>query len=208
MRRVSHVFTILQATLRSLQQCVLKGHTTAAGSWMPMGRLDHAFRPDWTVADRPYAFAPPTTYKWAEFERIQQRLRTSPSGPDGGRLFLPPDRGLYLLGAIHLTDSPSVPLSILKDLTATEYHARDAVGKMRRASTRYGADELQRSLVLHSRHSRRMVPVSRLSAFERQMLFVPWYLQCNPSRFPYMFDQPDRRNEFVAAKLAELLPER
>ena len=149
-------------------------------------------------------------YTWAEFGRIRADLRKRGGigDPSGGRLFKLPNKQLHLRGGIHLTNTPLVPLAILKDLTATEYHARDAAAKLARGTTRAAADDLQRSLASldGTNFASRVTPLSRLAADEREALvFTPWFLACNRQRFPYVFGEPDPRNALVPAVVEKLL---
>ncbi|KAL3892741.1 MAG: hypothetical protein SGPRY_014832 [Prymnesium sp.] len=194
-----------RATLINLRRCEVKGPVIAGGVWMPMGALDRAFLPDWSVGGRQYAFAPPTTYTFGKFEEMRRNYREKGTGPEVGRMFVPPNKNLYVLGGIHLTDSPLPALSILKDLTATEYHSRHAIGKMKLASTIAGANELQVIQTRNSKYASRFIPIHKMSPFEREVVFIPWYLGCNKARFPYMFGKPDPRNEQLARVLQGLL---
>ena len=47
----------------------------------------------------------------------------------------------------------------------------------------------------------RLDHVSKVSDVEQ---FIPWFLQCNPKRFPYWFGEHDSRNVLLFQKLSEL----
>ena len=35
--------------------------------------------------------------------------------------------------------------------------------------------------------------------------YIPWWLACNPQRFPYWFGQPDPRNQELVAEFSSKL---
>ena len=44
----------------------------------------------------------------------------------------------------------------------------------------------------------RLDPIEDVDDME---MFVPWFLACNPERFPYWFGKPDPRNEILRREL-------
>ena len=44
----------------------------------------------------------------------------------------------------------------------------------------------------------RLDPIEDVDDME---MFVPWFLACNPERFPYWFGKPDPRNEVLRRAL-------
>ncbi len=47
---------------------------------------------------------------------------------------------------------------------------------------------------------RRLDPVDSITDMQR---FVPWFLKCNPQRYPYWFGKPDQRNRDLQEALKE-----
>ena len=47
---------------------------------------------------------------------------------------------------------------------------------------------------------RRLDPVDSIKDMQR---FVPWFLKCNPQRYPYWFGEPDQRNRDLQEALKE-----
>ena len=119
--------------LFELQRCELQRPVTSGALWMPLGTLTRAFRPDWVVAGQPYGFSLPTVYTLAAL-RVQR----------GHRIFRAPYKSQFVLGGIHLTNTPFVPLVVLKALSASEYDASDAVARLRRLRTAADTDAEQR----------------------------------------------------------------
>ena len=163
--------------LFELQRCELMRPVTSGALWMPLGTLTRAFKPDWAVAGQPFGFSLPTVYRLSA-------LRTQ----RGHRLFRAPYKGQFVLGGIHLTNTPFVPLVVLKALSASEYHSSDAVARLRRLRTSADADAEQRRVERLQDHANwigRTVPLHRLSSQHRKVLFTPWFLACNRARFPH-----------------------
>ena len=46
----------------------------------------------------------------------------------------------------------------------------------------------------------RLDPVESITDMER---FVPWFLKCNPQRYPYWFGHTDQRNQYLQEALTE-----
>ena len=40
-----------------------------------------------------------------------------------------------------------------------------------------------------------------IAAVKDMAMYVPWFLACNPERFPYWFGKHDRRNEVLRREL-------
>lgn len=193
------------ATLRSLRWCGMRhGMGTGGGLWMPMGTLDRAFRPDWTVGGNPLAFATPTIYEW-EYLRRNHHMHEW-----GIRHFKPASPHRCTFGGIHLTNTAFVPLNILKDLTGTEYHAADATRKLALAQTLAGANRLQTWITeLDDKPGwkGRTKPLSSLRQSDvRAVVFKPWLLRCPgiEDRFPYLFRRLDPRNAQLARVILAL----
>ena len=47
---------------------------------------------------------------------------------------------------------------------------------------------------------RRLDPVDSITDMQK---FVPWFLKCNPQRYPYWFGKPDQRNRDLQEALKE-----
>ena len=100
------------------------------------------------------------------------------------------------MGGAHLTNPAFLPNALLKELTGTEY---------RRKIPRFFNDnhklaELDRQQMrifgLENKLSwrKRVDPASSVTDVVTKL---PWWLECNPARYPYWFGQPDPRNAWL-----------
>ena len=98
---------------------------------------------------------------------------------------------------------------VIKELTASSYKGRQehldelAGGEVR------DLDKAQMELYnlggQFKHWKARTVALNRVQARERAAVgYVPWFLRCNPSRFPYWFGNPDPRNKLLLQALHRL----
>ena len=115
----------------------------------------------------------------------------------------------YLLGGLHMTGISFLPHALIKELTASSYKGRQehldelAGGEVR------DLDKAQMELYnlggQFKHWKARTVALNRVQARERAAVgYVPWFLRCNPSRFPYWFGNPDPRNKLLLQALHRL----
>ena len=174
--------------LQKLQWCKLQGQLITGALWMPVGSLDRALKSDYPVVGRPHSFGLPTIYHWGLIQTGQA---------DGSRLqiFFKGSRDKYVLGGIHMTNSAFFPLSVLKDLTGTEY-SRTLPGFFTNIFRSVEDINKQQARIYNLDNKlfwkNNTVPLNKANDIK---LYVPWFLACNPHRFPYWFGQPDPRNK-------------
>ena len=168
---------------------------------LPLER-SRAFRPDWTVAKLLYGFNMPTIFSWGY-------LRGGRSS--GFRLFVPANSSAFVVGGIHLTNQPFMPMKALKAITCTECtHLAEELTALAGLRSRHAVNREQlRAAALQAwcnpQWASRTSPLSELSAVQKRVVFVPWFLECNPSRFPYMHSRPDPRNAALASAINAIL---
>ena len=115
----------------------------------------------------------------------------------------------HLLGGLHMTGISFLPHALIKELTASSYKGRQehldqlAGGEVR------DLDKAQIELYNlggHFKHWKpRTVALNRVQAQERAAVgYVPWFLRCNPARFPYWFGNPDPRHKLRLQALQRL----
>ena len=102
-------------------------------------------------------------------------------------------RNKYVSGGIHLTNPALLPLAILKEVTATErfktIHSLKLPGL-----TLEDLDYQQKRIYDLSDQPEWEQKTDPLSSVEDVQPYVPWFLKCNPDRFPYWYGKPDPRN--------------
>jgi len=193
-------------SLNLLRWCDFQEQVIAGSLWMPMGALNRAFRTDWPVMGLPRTFAMPTIYEWrVVYAGIEDGARhfTRQTGAQGRTW------KYYLLGGLHMTGISFLPHALIKELTASSYKGRQehldqlAGGEVR------DLDKAQIELYNlggQFKHWKpRTVALNRVQAQERAAVgYVPWFLRCNPARFPYWFGNPDPRNKLLLQALQRL----
>jgi len=181
-----HVDEILaRNVIASLAVCEMKHGVTSGGLWMPMGNLNRAFRTDWpSETSLPHSIAMPTIYQFSELT----------SNTCCGHKHIPPFPGEYVAGGVHLTAYTLPVQHIIKALSCTECSGT--------------IDVQPENLDAHQEHAYnvewadRCIPVTSLPEKERNLLvYTPWFLACNPDRFPAWFGKPDYRTRVLALEL-------
>ena len=190
---------ISQSALQKLRHCALVSPILSGAIVMPMGDLRRAMRTEFPAAGKPHSFAQPSIYDWGGIEKgifDGQRLIMTLRSSDHGS---PMER--YITGGIHMTGNAFVATTFLKDLTATEYSGKISLDLLKTISLEdiENVQEDTYSLGYSPRWKEMMDPVENVKDME---MFVPWFLKCNPGRYPYWFGRSDRRNEqlFISLK--------
>ena len=102
----------------------------------------------------------------------------------------------YILGGIHMTNPAFLPNALLKEITGTEYTTKIPSF----FNDNHNLTELDRQQArifeLANKPSwlKRIDPVSSVTDIVSKL---PWWLECNPARYPYWFGQSDPRNELL-----------
>ena len=182
---------ISQSALHKLRHCALVSPVLSGAIIMPMGDLRRAMRTEFPVVGKMHSFAQPTLYDWGGIEeglfdgsRMVMTLRASDHGG-------PVER--YVTGGIHMTGNAFVATTFLKDLTATEYSGKIKL-ELLMNMTLEDIDNVQEdtyNLGYSPRWKNMMDPVEDIKDMEK---FIPWFMKCNPQRFPYWFGESDPRN--------------
>jgi hypothetical protein len=99
-----------------------------------------------------------------------------------------------VLGGAHLTNPAFLPNALLKEITGTEYSMK-IPGFFNDNHNLAELDRQQaRVFNLENKSSwlKRIDPAESVADVATEL---PWWLACNPERFPYWFGKPDPRNE-------------
>eukprot|EP00894_Picocystis_sp_ML_P001347 jgi/Pico_ML_1/51864/g2688.t1 len=188
-----------RSTLHRLRWCELKDPMVSSALWMPMGSLDRAYMDKRMALDLPYTFCSPTIYQWGSVLAGQH---------DGTRMTtystLRDQQVPYLLGGLHMTNAALMPNVMLKELSATSYGSKAPT----HAYTQMLLDQEQRSryaLKAQPELWERVVPLHALgSQYDVWLRFLPWFLECNPWRYPYWFGHSDPRNQALLYAMKRL----
>ena len=155
-------------------------------------------RTEFPVADIPHSFAQPTIYDWGGIEE---------GVFDGSRLVMslrinnkPKPMEAYVKGGLHMTGNAFVPNTFLKDLTATEYSGKIKLDLLKNLSVDdiNAVQEDTYTLGYSPRWRDMMDPLEEVYDLG---VYVPWFLKCNPDRYPYWYGRPDPRNTDLSTAL-------
>ena len=190
-----------QTVLHQLKYCALVSPILSGAITMPMGDLTRALRTEFPVAGKPHSFAQPSLYDWGGMEegifdgsRMIMSLRSSQHGG-------PIER--FVAGGIHMTGNAFVATTFLKDLTATEYSGEISLNLLKEMTLKdieNVQDDTYR-LVYNPRWQEMVDPMEDVKDMEK---FVPWFLACNPDRYPYWFGNYEPRNKQLYENLQML----
>ena len=113
----------------------------------------------------------------------------------------------YILGGVHMTNPAFLPNVLLKEITGTEYNKTRIPSFFNKNHDLTELDRQQTrvfELVNKPTWSKRIDPASSATDIITKL---PWWLECNPARYPYWFGQSDPRNE-ILLKAMESEPSR
>ena len=179
-----------RSALHKLKWCQTNGPLISGSLWMPQGNFNRAFKSDFPVAGKPHSYGLPTIYKWGgivsghyDGSRLQVYFPFVAKGP----------RDKYVSGGLHMTNNVFLPTFMLKELTSTE--TRGYVSQQFLETVTL--EDLEREQKdLYNLYNKkfwlnRSDPIDTVSDVEK---YIPWFLECNPQRFPYWFGELDPRN--------------
>ena len=110
-----------------------------------------------------------------------------------------------------MTAPAFLPNVLLKSLTCTECSGAIALDNI---ATVEDLDKLQQKYYTMEKRPKnwrtRVRPLEEVPKGDRKELgYVPWFLACEPHRFPYWFGEPDGRNKDLLLVIKSLVgPER
>lgn len=163
---------------------------TLAHAWT---RIDEAFRPDWPVPGNPWTLGDPTYWTVAAATDFGQDGTKYPSRMRG-------TSGKFLLGGIHMTDNWHLPFIMAKLIACTEC-ADNAAHLIRKLATFFQEGnatmeslwEIDKALD-RSQPLKSWIPkVPNIREALGAAYYLPWFLRCNPERYPSWYGKQDNR---------------
>jgi len=140
------------------------------GIWFPFGHLERAFRTDWPIQGHPYTYGYPSL-------RYASQCSSGTFRQQFAR---------YKLGGLHISNYCFPPFVILKELTGTEYGSE---------SLQNMTKEQCQQLVSHCQGQsfKRTVPLDQVPEEDLDAVYIPWFVKCNPKRYPSLMHEVDLR---------------
>ena len=176
-----------------LRHCEMAGPSVDIGSWFAPTRLDEAFRTDHPVPGNPWTLGDPTYWTVASATKFGEDGTKFPSRMRG-------TSGKFLLGGIHMTDNGYLPFRMAKLIACTECgeSAARLITDMA-AFFKDGKAKLD-TLTNVSKYLNPVWPDRSRFVDGTAMVealggayYIPWFLQCNPERFPFWYGYADSR---------------
>jgi len=185
-----------RSALETLRWCQINSTSSSpllsGALWMPLpGRLSTAVKSEFSVLDHPHSHSQPSIY----------RLEDMLSGKEEGLRKFSEKTPNFVLGGAHLSAEAFLPTRILKELSATEKGFHPGI-----VNIRFLLDASQSHLEkaaeeVLTNQCGRADDIDQAADVES---YVPWFLACNPQRFPYWFGNPDPRIGHLAAAMAQV----
>ena len=186
--------------LHQLKWCETSSDLLSGALWMPLGNLNWALRTGFPVHEKPHTFGLPTIYKWKDIMSKKfkgRRLQIEHPGKVNKK---------YISGGIHMTNPAYIPLAILKELTATEddfyggYINTAYLLNMTIEDINYEQD---RYFKLDGRTCW-LENIDSIEDAHDVEKYVPWFLDCNPNRYPYWYGKTEPRNQDLLESIGTL----
>ncbi|OUM70313.1 glycosyltransferase family 17 protein [Piromyces sp. E2] len=144
------------------------------------GTYDVIVRPDWPVPGHSYSFGDPSFFTVKSAKNFVHG-NEFPSRRRG-------TSGKYIIGNMgaHLTYYPYTPFLLNKYVVCTECHPLIV-------NTTKSMEEIHEDVAHFSKKGHRWSPLDTVKNSIRNLYFIPWFLKCNPQRFPAFYNNPDPR---------------
>jgi hypothetical protein len=165
------------------------------GIWFPMGRINQAFRPDWPVPGHRYSLGDPTFHVFGQAVKTTKKSRRQQYYPSRNRGHSPN----FIVGGMHMSHYGYLVYQLLKETTCTECGTRIEFLNVLAETVRSGewkGLELASSQVGDEFQGR----VSLLDNLwdtdnkkRQQLVYLPWFYDCNRQRYSMWEGQPDSR---------------
>ncbi|OUM60414.1 glycosyltransferase family 17 protein [Piromyces sp. E2] len=150
------------------------------GSLFVYGTYDTIVKSDWPIPNHPFSFGDPSffTLKAAKSSSRGEYYPTRRRGRSGK----------YLLGnmGIHLSYYQYLPFILNKSVVCSEC-------KPLKVKTNKSMDEITKQIIQYRKSGHNWFRLDKVKDEIRDTYFIPWFLKCNPERFPTFYHNPDPR---------------
>ena len=186
--------------LFQLKWCETSGSLLTGALWMPSGNFNRALKPDYPVSDRPHTFGLPTIYLWSNIADGENGLGDRLMSKLNGR------REKYITGGIHMTNHAFLPSAILKELTATEDNFYTGFINIAYLLSMNLSDMAREQENLYNMVDKQcwLAQCDSMDKVKDVEKFIPWFLTCNPNRYPYWIGEADSRNEDLLKSMQKI----
>jgi hypothetical protein len=179
------------------------------GIWFPMGRIHQTFRTDFPVPGHPYSLGDPTFHVFGRAVHQMTRATMAQEKP-----FYPSrNRGRspnHILGGMHMTHYGYLVYQLLKRMTCTECpQPKKFLDEMATTARSGNWNELEMAWSQPVENWKPRIASldeiwDRDDVMERQQLvYLPWFYECNRHRYSMWEGKPDRRTAQLTSDAVE-----
>ena len=183
--------------LNTIKSCRFNNNTTTISTaiWFPFGNINYAFRPDWPAldakSDKVFNYSLNAPHFWtfkaaAEYESSHKQIPRRIAG----------SKHPALLGGMHMTQYNYVPYFITKmsSISETGGKFKQILEYLKEAIQTNNLTRLEFEFPDPRKYySDRIVNVTDVPNEQREIISIPWFLQCNLDRYPGWSGIPDPR---------------
>lgn len=173
----------------ALKQCTGTIDAIDVASIFFYGDYDTVFPTDWPVSVNRYSYGDPTFFTIRSAKAYEAARRDTPSRRKG-------QGSSYMVGGAHISPYMYLSLVINKFLVATEYTMSQIPDKPVDEVDAYFTELVTRDL----RAQGRLVSAKDVKAQIKDIHFIPWFIECNPDRFPRFYKKKDPRVYYPKSK--------
>jgi len=173
-----------------LKHCQIQADSIDIGIWFPMGRLENAFRTDWPVPGYSYSLGDPSYMTLKKVQNIlaSGRIPTRARGRSGH----------FLLGGMHMTRHQFVPFMMLNYASCGECGGlkdHQFLNNLKQVMISGDFPTIEKFWIdiNMSPFKSRIIPRDQLPHEQTAIVHVPWFLACQPERYPYWSGKHDSR---------------
>jgi hypothetical protein len=173
-----------------LKHCQIQADSIDIGIWFPMGRLNNAFRTDWPVPGYSYSLGDPSYLTLNHVKNVLSSGQTPTRGR--GR------SGHFLLGGMHMTRHQFVPFMMLNYASCGEcegFKDYQFLVNLKHVMISGDFPSIEKFWIdiNMSPFKSRIIPRDQLPPEQTAIVHIPWFLACQPERYPYWSGKHDSR---------------
>ena len=190
--------------LSSLRWCETSSDLLTGALWMPLGNLQWALKTGYPVHEKPHTLGFPLIYKWKDI--VGGKYRGTRNTKTGTAEYPKSPVRKYITGGIHMTNIAYLPLAILKELSATEDNYYGGYINSAYLLSMKIEDinlEQERYYNLEGRTCW-LENIDDIADSKDVEKYVPWFLDCNPKRYPYWYGKTEPRNKNLFESLGDI----
>ena len=164
----------------ALKKCTGDITTLDVASIFFMGDNKTAFPTDWPVHPYAFSYGDPTFYTIRSAKEYERQRADTPSRRKG-------QGDKHVFGGAHISPYMYLPYIVNKFIVATEYNVPDIPEGDIDYLDNYFVKYIIRDF------EGRVRPVDQVWDELKEIHFIPWFIKCNPDRFPRFYGKKDPR---------------